>query len=638
MSIPSVTTIDFETFPIFSRPQYPPKPVGFSIRRPGERKSQYYAWGHPVRNNCNFKDAQRVLKEAWKSGALLFQNDKFDVDVAETHMGCKRITDPLLMHDTMFLLALSDPHAQTFSLKPSAERILGMPPTEQQAVAQWLVQHQQELKRDGLLPADEKPITMSNAGKWICLAPGDLVGSYADGDVERTYKLFRKLYPEIVERGMLEAYQREQKLMPILLDNEREGMRCNLRQLEKDTKIYEAALQNADNWLRKKLKVPNLNIDSDAELADALDKAGIVTEWTLTKTGKRSTSKKNMKVDTFTDKHVASILGYRGKLSTCLGTFMRPWLNTARRTDGIIHTSWNQVRQNRNGGKNTAGARTNRMSSSPNFQNIPTDLEDKNDGYVHPSSKIIQLPQLPLLRKLIIPDAPNHLFGRRDYNQQELRIVAHFEDGALLKAYQEDPDLDTHSFVKGVIEELLNETVPRSPVKMLNFGYIYGEGTSSVAERLGMPVHDVKRLRDAQMKALPGLKELSKNIEARAKAGEPIRTWGGREYYTEEPRYSEKYKRVMTFEYKLLNYLVQGSAADVTKAALIRYHEHPKKRGRMVVQVHDEIDISAEKGLFKEEMLVLRECMESIEMDVLMKSDGEYGPNWGSLKDLKEKR
>ena len=134
MKLPAVTVIDFETRPIAPRPDYPPVPVGFSIQHPGERKSRYYAYGHPTKNNCNKGDAQRVLRLAWKSGALLFQNGKFDVDVAETHLGCPRLTDPLLMHDTMFLLFLSDPHAISLSLKPAAERILGMAPTEQQAV------------------------------------------------------------------------------------------------------------------------------------------------------------------------------------------------------------------------------------------------------------------------------------------------------------------------------------------------------------------------------------------------------------------------------------------------------------------------------------------------------------------------
>jgi len=633
VKIPAVATIDFETQPIYTRPDYPPKPVGFSILHAGERKSKYYAWGHPVGNNCSFKDARRVLAEVWRSGELLFHHSKFDVDVAETHMGIKPV-DPLLMHDTMFLLFLTDPHAESLSLKPSAERILGMKPEEQRKLGEWLVTNQVRLKEEGLLPLSEK-ITMSNFGKWICLGPGDVVGQYADGDVVRTYKLFRRLWKEVAERDMLAAYQREQKLMPIMLDNERVGMLCDHARLRKEEKLYTASLETADNWLRKKLKSPDLNVDSDAELAKALDLSGMVTEWTKTKTGKNSTSKKNMRPEHFKDQRVIQTLMYRNKLSTCLGTFMRPWLATAERTGGRIHTSWNQVRQT-HGREKIAGARTGRLSSSPNFMNIPTDLEDKNDGYVHPSHIIV--PELPLLRKIILPDAKNHYFGRRDYNQQELRILAHFEDGALLEAYQNNPELDTHAFVKGVIEELLMREIARSPVKTLNFGYIYGQGVPSMAEKLGLPVLEIKQLRNAQLKALPGLKDLSNSLTARAREDLPIRTWGGREYFCEPPAYSEKFGRMVTFEYKLLNYLIQGSAADVTKEAIIRYHAMPNREGRMLVTVHDEIDISAEKGVFKEEMLRLREAMQSIEMDVLMLSDGEYGPNWGTLKDLKEKR
>lgn len=633
MAIPRVHVLDFETGKIEARPDYPPKPVGFSLMLAGERKSQYYAWGHPTRNNCSFRDAQRLLKTVWQSGTpILMHNEKFDYDVATTHMGVPELSWHM-MHDTMFLLFLSEPHAQSLALKPSAERILGMPPEEQVDVTRWLMEHQTELRSDGLLPPTEK-ITVGNAGAYISLAPGDLVGRYANGDVIRTYKLFRKLYSDIAARSMLEAYDRERKLMPILLDNERQGMRVNQRELEKYVKNYDAALLTADNWLRRKLKKPDLNVNSDAELATALDEAGIITEWTKTKTGKNSTSKKNMKVEHFTDVNVASVLGYRNKLSTCLNTFMKPWLITARQTNGIIHTNWSQTRQAK--GRGTSGARTGRLASSPNFQNIPTNLEEKNDGYVHP--KVIQVPELPLMRRLILPDSPDHWFGRRDYNQQELRILAHFEDGALLKAYLENPELDTHGFVKEVIQELLGMPVARSPVKMLNFGYIYGQGVPSMADALSLPVAEIKKLRDAQLRALPGLKDLSNALKARAAENLPIRTWGGREYYCEEAKYVEKFDRVMSFEYKLLNYLIQGSAGDVTKEAIVRYHEMPKREGRMIVTVHDEIDISADKRVFKEEMLRLREVMQSVELDVPMLSDAEYGSNWGSLKDLKEKR
>jgi DNA polymerase I-like protein with 3'-5' exonuclease and polymerase domains len=641
MKAPDVTVIDFETRPIMPRPDYPPEPVGFSIIPPGETKSRYFGWGHPTKNNCTKVDAQRVLKQAWKSGPLLFYNSKFDVDVAEAHMGVKPITDATLMHDAMFLMFLSEPHAMSLALKPSAERLLNMPPAEMDAVARWLIQHQNELKRDGLLPASEPRVTQSNFGKWICLAPGDIVGRYADGDVVRTLRLFKKLYPDIVARGMLASYQREQKLMPILLTNEREGICVNHRLLAKETKLYTGELEKADNWLRKRLKAPDLNVDSDEQLADALDRCGIITEWTMTapsKThpeGQRSTSKKNMKAEHFTDKRVSSVLMYRGKLATCLGTFMRPWLLMADKTGGIIHTNWSQTRQAK-GANDTKGARTGRVQSSPNFQNIPTNLEDKNDGYMHP--KFLHLIELPLMRRFILPDGGNHWFGRRDYNQQELRILAHFEDGALLQAYNDDPNLDTHGFVKSVIEEMLQRTIARSPVKIINFGYIYGQGVPSMAERLQLPVAEIHALRRAQLAALPGLKDLSNRLKERARNNEPIYTWGGREYYCEEPKFVKKFNKVMSFEYKLLNTLIQGSAGDVTKEAIVRYHEHPKKEGRMLVTVHDEIDISAEKRRFREEMLVLKEAMESIEMDVLMVSDAEYGPNWGALKKLKENR
>jgi DNA polymerase I-like protein with 3'-5' exonuclease and polymerase domains len=632
MKAPRVTTIDFETKPIYDRPYYPPEPVGVSIRMPGERKSKYYAWGHPTGNNCSLAQGKRATRAAFTSGPLLFQNGKFDVDVAEVHMGVE--APPALdIHDTLFLIFLHDPHAPTYSLKPSAERILGMPPTEQQDVGMWLVEHQDALRRDGWLPYDEPKITMHNFGKWICLAPGELVGRYADGDVLRTDKLFNRLYPEICDRGMLEAYQREQRLMPIMLQNERDGMKVNVRAMERDFKIYTGDMEKADAWLRRKLKTPNLNIDAAEELADALDKCGIITEWVPTATGKRSVSKKNMTADMFSNAQIAQALGYRERLATCLRMYFSNWLAMARESDGTIHTSWNQVRQSRGGSKDNMGARTGRMSASL-FMNVPKDFDDKGDGYVHPA--FLEVKRLPLMRTYVMADSPNDWFGRRDFNQQELRILAHFEDGDLMQAYRANPFLDTHRFVQLKIAELLNRDVPRSPVKTLNFGFIYGQGVNSMAEKLATSQSEIQELRNAQLKALPGLPKLSKTTKEIGREGSAICTWGGREYFCEPPGFNKRFKREMTYEYKLLNYLIQGSAADCTKEAIIRYHDHPKKRGRMVVTVHDEIDISADKRIFKEEMLLLRECMMSVEFDVPMLSDAEYGTSWGTLKDLKE--
>ncbi len=618
MAAPKVVVLDFETEAIQSRPRYPPRPVGFSLKCPGDRKSTYYAWGHPEGNNCDFARAQEVLRGAWTSGLpILMHNAKFDVEVAQTQMGMPMI-DWRLVHDSMYLLFLHDPHAVTLALKPASEKLLGLPPEERDAVRDWLV--------------DQK-IVKKNASGWgafISAAPGGLVGKYADGDVLRTEKLFKLLYKDILDRGMAGAYDRERELMPLLLANEREGVRVDIAALRTDQQTYRAAMEKADAWVRRRLKAKDLNIDSDQELADALESAGVVTQWTLTATGQRSVAKKNLTPDMFEDAKVAQALGYRNRLATCLGTFIEPWLRVAEETGGIIYTNWNQVRQP-GSGTGFSGARTGRMSSNPNFQNIPKSFDDKDDGYIHP--KHLDVPELPAMRRYFLPDKGG-VFCHRDYNQQELRILAHFEDDRLCAAYNETPRMDMHTFIQQEIARLCGLHLERRPVKILNFGMIYGMGLAKLAIGLHTSVEEARRIKDAQRKAIPGLANLERQIKEIGKAGLPIRSWGGREYYTEPPKIIDGHTQ--TFEYKLLNYLIQGSAADCTKQALINYHAL-RQRSRFMTTVHDEINISCPKSAVKKEMELLREAMASVAFDVPMLSDGKIGPNWGNLTAYKEK-
>jgi DNA polymerase I-like protein with 3'-5' exonuclease and polymerase domains len=608
--------IDFETEAIQNRPRYPPKPVGFSIKRPEDKKAFYYSWGHPMENNCDESKARRVLKDAWKSGEpLLFHNAKFDVDVAQTWMGCGDIAWDRV-HDSMFQIYLVDPHASTFSLKPSAERILGMKPTERDAVMEWLIEHQ---------PAAETRITKSNWGAFICLAPGSLVGKYADGDVKRTLRLFNKLEPSIRRDGMEEAYNRERQIMPIFLENERAGLRVDLRGLIRDEKMYAEALEKVDDWLAKRLKWKGLDVGNDKEMADALERSGVVTEFGTTATGKRSVAKDSLTVDKFHDPKIAQAFFYRNKLSTCLTTFFRPWIELASLDDGYIHPNWNQVRQAR--GKGSGGTRTGRPSMyNPNLLNVPKTFDDKNDGYVHPA--FLSIPELPLMRRYILPD-PGELFGHRDYNQQELRILAHFEDDELLKAYLANPKLDMHTFVQGEIKRINGAELERRAVKILNFGMIYGMGLGALANDLKCGVDEAKTIKAAQRAAMPSLAALERAIRQIGDDGECITTWGGRRYFAEKPQIVDG--RMRSFSYKLLNYLIQGSAADCTKQAIINYHER-KKEGRFLVTVYDEINISAPKAAMKKEMDILRDCMADVNFDVPMLSDGKTGPNWADMK------
>jgi DNA polymerase I-like protein with 3'-5' exonuclease and polymerase domains len=620
IAIPNPAVVDFETGKIQRRPLYPPFPVGVSIKMPGERKAKYYAWAHPAKNNCSENQAKAALHKAWSvKDGVLFHNGKFDYDVATTRLDFPKLSWDKI-HDTLFLLFLYDPHARNLSLKPSAERLLGMPPEERDAVEDWLQEHRPNIRekdsKGKLLPW----------GAYISEAPGDVVGTYANGDTLRTELLYKKLYKDIAQRDMLDAYNRERRLMPILLRNEQEGIRVDLDKLVADIKMYEAALDKADNWLRKRLKDSSLNIDSDDDFGKALDRCGIVTDWVLTRTGKKSVSKKNLTLDMYNDKKVASVYGYRNRLATCLRMFMIDWRDSASQTGGTIHTTWNQVRQNH--GDEQAGTRTGRPSCTPNFFNIPKVFEGIGDGYEHP--EFLKVPHLPMVRQYTLPDK-GCLWLHRDYNQQELRILAHFEDGELLQGYLKNPKLDVHGIVQKGLLEIAGLDFIRTFVKRYVFQKVYGGGIPAICAALNVDVVTAKKVIAATMAVLPGYKALEKSIQRMGRAGEPIVTWGGREYYCEPAGYSKKFKRTMTFEYKLLNYLIQGSAADCTKEAMIRYDEHPKREARFLVSVYDEMNVSSPPKRLKEEDKILKDVMESVKFDLPMISDSKAGPNWGTL-------
>jgi DNA polymerase I-like protein with 3'-5' exonuclease and polymerase domains len=634
------TTVDFETEPVggFRPDQYPPKPVGVSIRKPGDKKAHYYAFGHPTENNCTEAQAKAALAEAYATApSVLCHHGKFDLDVAEKHWGLK-LPDWERTHDTVFLLALNDPYASDFKLKSSAERLLNMPPEEQDAIREWAIEQK-------LMPKNKK-----EAGHLICKAPGKLVGAYANGDIVRTDGLFDLVHPLIQEAGMGPAYDRERKLMPVLLRNERQGVCADLKLLRAEAKKYGGAKDAekygdlgslaggatdlAENWLRKRLKVKDLNVDSGDELAAALIKSKAANEdlFLRTPSGQMSTAKDSL-VGAVTDKRVLSVLQYLSKLGTAKGTFLLPWLREAEHTDGRVHPSWNQVRSHGAGGE--SGAKTGRLSAS-RFMNVPKPYMEKAGKYEHPSF-VEGLPTLPLVRKYLLPDKGT-VWGKRDYMQQELRVLAHFEDGVLLENYLANPNLDVHQLAAEMVSQMLGiPLVPdmRDKMKTIGFGLLYGMGLGALAERMGVDVATAKQLKKAYLAIFPGLEDLQDDLTKRGKSGLHLRTWGGRVYFAEEPRYVEKYGRVASFEYRLLNYLIQGSSADCSKEALIRYDER-KKHGRFIVFVHDELNICAPQKAFASEMKILRDAMMSVEFDVPMLSDGAFGPNWGDLQKFKE--
>jgi len=630
-------TVDFETMGIEGRPKYPPTPVGVAIKYPG-KKAKYWAWGHPIGNNCHQSDAIIELKKAWayKDG-LLFQNGKFDIDVAEVHCGLP-IPEWNQIHDTMFLLFLDDPNQMELGLKPSATRLLGLPAEEQDAVGEWLVANQ---------PIKDIKISTSKSskcyfGRYIAYAPGDLVGKYANGDVERTEAIFNMLWKKTVNRGMLAAYDRERKLMPILLRMERQGLQVDHKRLANDVAMYRAWRTQIDAWLIKTLKADiDINLNSSTQLVDAMVAADKANPDLIpcTPTGKFQTNKEAL-LQGVTDKVLLSVLKYRTQLNTCLDTFMQPWLATANASGGLIFTTWNQIKSP--SGDHNVGTRTGRLSSTPNFQNIPKtfaaifacDESDPIKAKKLPKCPWKDLPKLPKVRSYITP-FKGEVFIDRDYSQQEPRILAHFDDGALMNKYIENPWIDFHDYAKVELEKM-GKFYDRRLVKNTNLGLIYGMGVGKLAKQNGITVEESNELKKAILMLYPGLKQMYQDMKLRAKNQEPIRTWGGRKYYCEEPKFIDGHIR--EFDYKLVNVLIQGSAADCTKEAIIRYDAVKNLSAKIVLNVHDQITVSIPKKILKSEMEVLRKAMESVEFNVPILSEGAISStNWDELQDYDRK-
>jgi DNA polymerase-1 len=202
--------------------------------------------------------------------------------------------------------------------------------------------------------------------------------------------------------------------------------------------------------------------------------------------------------------------------------------------------------------------------------------------------------------------------------------------------------------LKDSLERIYNRPFKRKPVKNINLGIIYGQGVPSLAVKNGESIADTKMLRDSILKMYPGIKSLSDGLKFRARTKQPLRTWGGREYYCEPPIIKDG--KIINFEYKMVNTLVQSSAADCTKEGMIRFYERQgdaieaiiarmHNRGwKMILQVHDEIVLSVPAEDMVEAQTLLRDAMESVEFDVKILSEGAWSnDNWSVMKDFDKK-
>ncbi len=196
------------------------------------------------------------------------------------------------------------------------------------------------------------------------------------------------------------------------------------------------------------------------------------------------------------------------------------------------------------------GTRSGRPSTSnPNFLNIPKEFKQDHDMS---QGNEWGLPPLPFVRNYILPD-PGGVFMHRDFDGQEMRIFANYEEGPLLRAYQADPDLDPHKMVQDEIVEMFDVLLARTDVKNMNFLGLYGGGIPGIIKKLKCNRAKAEEYRMFHDQALPGRQHLNDCIREVINGGDPIRTWGGRCYFQEENKIIAGQMR--NFLYKLINYL-----------------------------------------------------------------------------------
>lgn len=423
----------------------------------------------------------------------------------------------------------------------------------------------------------------------------------------------------------MSPYEREMRLMPHLMQMERQGVHVNFQALKDDTNKYFNVMARLDAEISQILGT-RVDIDSNEALANAIEARGLSKGFASTPTGRRSVSKESL-MGAIAHPTLLGHLLCRGAIATCVRTFFQPWLVQAQH-HGKLFIRWNQFRN-----YSDTGARTGRISSSPNLQNIPVTWEQLK-------MQLESLPyhdhlpeqggwfEMPSMRKYIVP-APGCIFLGRDYSAQEMRLLAHFSEGGLLETIKANIHEDIHQIAARLAG------ISRREAKTLGFAILYGAGVGRIAETLGITVGHAAAIKAQYLTRLPEIKRFTKALSELSASGLPITTLAGRQYFVERPNVVQG--RLRTFEYKLPNYKIQGSAADQTKRAMYDY-AMSRHEGRLVLTVHDQLVIEVPEAYAKSEEQVLATSVNGAFQELLkytVVSDPGYGYNFSEVKETR---
>ena len=434
--------------------------------------------------------------------------------------------------------------------------------------------------------------------------PASHVGEYAEQDAAVTLKLWHHLRGEIQKQNLVNIFELETDLFPVLFEMKQRGVRVDL---EKAESIKNDLLSKEKKLLTSIKKLTN----QDVEVCKI--------KYDRTPTGQPKFDKNFLATH---DSPLAKMVVEAREINKARTTFIESITKHSYR--GRIHAEIHQMRSDQ------GGTVTGRFSySNPNLQQIPA------------RHAILG----PLIRSIFIPEKDCE-WGIFDYSQQEPRLVVHYASmkhftGAskFVDSYREDETTDFHTMVSEMAD------IPRKQAKTINLGLFYGMGKGKLMSQLGVNLETASDLLAAYNERVPFVKQLMNDTMNKAgKKGylstlegrrcrfdlwEPTNEWGQKALPLTEAQqqYGESMiKRAWT--YKALNRLIQGSAADQTKKAMLEL----AKEGYLAhIQVHDELDFSVASEQDKDK---IKDIMENcVKLEVPSKVDVECGDNWGDAGD-----
>ncbi len=553
----------------------------------------YYPIAHGGGGNMDKNMVLKWFQDVLNTKAIkLFHNAMYDVCWIRS-MGLN-INGKIV--DTMIAAALCDENQFRFDLNTCAKKYTGTG------------------KDEAALYAAAKEWGIDPKGEMYKL-PAMYVGQYAEKDAAITLQLWKYLKKEIVNQDIQSIFDMETELFPCLVDMRFLGVRVDVEAANQLKKKLVGEEQTALSLVKKETGIEP-QIWAARSIAKVFEKLKLPYDVTE-KTSAPSFTKN------FLQNHphpVVQQIARAREINKAHTTFIDTILKHSHK--GRIHAEINQLR-----GDN-GGTVTGRFSySNPNLQQIPA--RNKELG--------------PLIRSLFIPEK-GHRWGVFDYSQQEPRLVVHYSGlqnlygvDDVLDSYNNDPNTDFHT----IVADMAN--IPRSQAKTINLGLFYGMGKNKLQAELGVDKETSDELFKQYHDRVPFVKQLMDNVMQRAQQRGQIRTLLGRlcRFHLWEPNMFGMHKAMThddailehgpgirrAYTYKALNKLIQGSAADMTKKAMIELY----KEGIIPhIQVHDELDISVESP---EHANKIKEIMENaVELQVPNKVDYESGPNWGNIK------